>query len=122
MTEGIPLSYLRNLYRDAYAAIRRVAGTGPVVVFSDAGQPGAWRRFMAHERYENVWLDTHPYRHTDKVDAAGPAGARLLAARSADVTSSKTRQSPAGTPMARDTSSKKAGSDLLLCITSTAKK
>ncbi len=84
VTEGIPLSYLRNLYRDAYAAIRRVAGTGPVVVFSDAGQPGAWRRFMAHDRYENVWLDTHPYRHTDKVDAAGPAGARLLATRSAD--------------------------------------
>lgn len=84
LTEGIPLSYLRNLYRDAYAAIRRVAGPDSVVVFSDAGQPGAWRRFMAHERYENVWLDTHPFRHTDKVDAAGPSGARQLAARCAD--------------------------------------
>lgn len=84
ISEGIPLSYLRNLYRDAYDAIRRVAGKRPVVVFSDAGQPGAWRRFMAHDRYENVWLDTHPFRHNDKVDAAGPSGARLLAARSAE--------------------------------------
>ena len=84
VTEGIPLSYLRNLYRDAYDAIRGVAGSKPVVVFSDAGQPGAWRRFMAHDRYENVWLDTHPFRHNDRVDAAGPSGARLLAARCAD--------------------------------------
>ena len=75
---GMPLPHLRNLYRDAYEAVRSVAGKRPVVVLSDADRSGSWRRFMAGSRYENVWLDTHLYRFAEHTAATGPAGARLL--------------------------------------------
>lgn len=83
MSEGIPLHYLRNFYRDAYEAIRQAAGGSCVVVISDAGLPGAWKRFMAGKDYTNVWLDSHLYHYADKVDATGPSGARRLVAESA---------------------------------------
>lgn len=75
---GVPLHVLRNFYRDAYAAVRNEAGPRPVIVFPDAGLPGAWRSFMAPKRYQNVWLDCHLYHYSDHVDATGPAGTRLL--------------------------------------------
>ena len=75
---GMPLPHLRNLYRDAYEAVRSVAGKRPVVVLSDADRSGSWRRFMAGSRYENVWLDTHLYRFAEHTAATGPPGARLL--------------------------------------------
>ena len=82
LTEGAPLASIRRLYRDLYEQIRAIAGPEPIIVFSDAGQPDAWKHFMARDQYENVWLDTHPYRHMDRLDAQGPSGARMLAARS----------------------------------------
>jgi glucan 1,3-beta-glucosidase len=82
LTPGIPMHTLRNFYRDCYEAVREVAGRRPVLVISAAGEPGEWRRFMAQDRYDNVWLDIHPYHYSDQVDAAGPAGARKLVARS----------------------------------------
>lgn len=75
---GLPLPHLRNFYRDAYEAIRSAAGTRPVIVFSDADSAHSWRRFMAHQRYENVWLDTHLYRFAEQTAATGPGGVRLL--------------------------------------------
>ncbi len=75
---GMPLPHLRNFYRDAYEAIRGAAGTRPVIVFSDADSAHSWRRFMAHERYENVWLDTHLYRFAEQTAATGPGGVRRL--------------------------------------------
>lgn len=78
---GMPLSHLRNLYRDAYAEIRRCAGNGPAIVFSDAGRHGNWKHFMASSRYENVWLDTHLYRPTSlPLSTAGANAQQLLSA------------------------------------------
>lgn len=79
---GVPAHLLRNYYRECYDAIRDIAGTDCVVVFPDAGCPDAWKRFMSHERYVNVWLDTHLYRYADDIDTAGPMGIRKLVDRS----------------------------------------
>ena len=83
VSDGVPLHYLRNFYRDAYKGIREVAGDDCVVVISDAGLPGAWKGFMASKEYKNVWLDCHLYHYADSIDASGPSGARRLVAASA---------------------------------------
>lgn len=75
---GLPLSHLRNLYRDLYAEIRRCAGNGSVIVFSDAGRHANWKYFMAAKRYERVWLDTHLYRPGTISAAFGNASASQL--------------------------------------------
>ena len=80
-TEGIPLHVIRNYYREGYEAVRRVAGTRPVVVIPDAGEPGAWKNFMAHDRYENVWLDIHPYRIVNDETTAAPTSTRVVMGR-----------------------------------------
>ena len=36
-----------------------------VIVFSDSGYPGAWKRFMAGDRYQNVVMDLHLYHFRD---------------------------------------------------------
>lgn len=79
---SMPLHQLRNYYREAYDGVREAAGTGPVVVISDAGMPGSWRRFMAQGHYENVWLDCHLYHYADQMDASGPQGIRMLVDKS----------------------------------------
>lgn len=85
VSDGVPLHVLRNYYRDAYEAVRGVAGPEPVVVLPDAGAPGSWRSFMAPKRYQNVWLDCRLYHYSDQVDATGPEGSRELVDRSRDV-------------------------------------
>lgn len=82
LTDGVPMHSLRNYYRDAYAVVRAIAGNDVLVVLPDAGQPGAWRGFMAQDNYQNVWLDCHLYRHADRIDAAGPSAVRKLVDRS----------------------------------------
>lgn len=82
ISEGIPLHALRNFYRDAYDAIRRVAPESCAVVISDAGLPGSWKGFMAQRRYTNVWLDCHLYHFAADINASGPTGARILVERS----------------------------------------
>ena len=82
ITEGVPLHTLRNYYRESYDVIRAAAGERPVIVFPDAGVPGAWRSFMAPRRYRNAWLDCHLYHFDERVDATGPAGAATLVERS----------------------------------------
>ncbi len=82
LTDGVPLHWLRNYYRDAYEVVRTHAGNEALVVLPDAGLPGAWRSFMAQDRYHNVWLDCHLFHHTDHVDAAGPSAVRTLVDRS----------------------------------------
>ncbi|MEE1044283.1 MAG: cellulase family glycosylhydrolase [Olegusella sp.] len=81
--DGVPLHDLRSYYRDAYEAVRTAAGSDPVVILPDAGQPKAWRAFMAQSRYENVWLDSHLYHYADNADATGPLGVRRLVEASA---------------------------------------
>lgn len=78
MVPGVPLHALRNFYRDAYDVVRATAGPQPVVVLHDAGLPGSWRGFMARSRYENVWLDVHPYHYDESMNASGPTGVRRL--------------------------------------------
>ena len=79
---GTSLTYLRNFYRDAYDAFREAAGPGPAFIISDAGLPGSWRGFMAHRRYENVWLDTHLYHHVQDSETTGTASVRKLVEQS----------------------------------------
>jgi len=75
-TDGVAAHVLRNYYREAYSLIRRVAGTGPVVVIPDAGAPDEWHHFMAHDRYENVWLDCPLYRVAARSNAPATSGIR----------------------------------------------
>lgn len=81
-TPGLPLAYLRNFYRDAYEAIRGIAGLAPVVVLSDAGLPHKWKNFMSNARFRNVWLDCHLYYRKDTSIGSGPAGTRILVEQS----------------------------------------
>lgn len=81
LTDGIPLHMLRNYYREAYEAIREVAGDDVVVIMPDAGIPSGWRRFMAQRHYVNVWLDCHLDRTSAHLDATGPTGVRKLVER-----------------------------------------
>lgn len=78
LSDGMPLHTLRNLYRDAYDVVRDVAGTRPVVVFSDGGMPKSWKHFMASDRYQNVMLDHHFCRVGSTHAQVGPAGAKHL--------------------------------------------
>lgn len=82
LTEGVPIHQLRNYYRDAYEAVRKEAGDEPVVIVPDAGQPGAWRHFMARDHYQGVWLDTHLYHYNDTVSKVGPSSIRSLVDKS----------------------------------------
>ena len=73
---GIPSHYLRNFYRDAYEVIRRHMPTRNMIVFSDSGHPGAWKRFMAGDQYQNVAMDLHLYHFRDETaqDITTPNG------------------------------------------------
>lgn len=76
MTDGIPSHYLRNFYRDAYDAVRRHMPSRKMVVFSASGHPGAWKRFMASSRFQNVVMDVHLYHFRDETaqDITAPRG------------------------------------------------
>ncbi|MBQ9059050.1 MAG: cellulase family glycosylhydrolase [Atopobiaceae bacterium] len=84
-SDSVPLHFLRNFYRDAYERIRAHAGQNCVVVLSDAGRAGAWRRFMAQKNYVNVWLDCHLYRYADVSASADAQDLRKLVAKSAHI-------------------------------------
>ena len=73
---GIPSHYLRNFYRDAHEVIRRHMPTRKMIVFSDSGHPGAWKRFMAGDQYQNVAMDLHLYHFRDETaqDITTPNG------------------------------------------------
>lgn len=81
LTDGTPVHFLRNYYREAYELVRAAAGTDPVVIMPDGGHPTVLRRFMAQSRYVNVWLDCHLDRTSLKLDVTGPAGVRNLVAK-----------------------------------------
>ena len=87
VTEGIPSHYLRNFYCDAYEAIRRHMPSRKVIVFSDSGHPGAWKRFMAGDRYQNVVMDLHLYHFRDETaqDITTPRGLAAALGRNKDL-------------------------------------
>ncbi len=78
LQEGVPMHALRNYYRAAYDTIREYCPDTPVIL-PDAGQRGAWRRFMTSDHYNDVWLDSHLYHYMDDVDNPGSMGIRKLA-------------------------------------------
>lgn len=75
-TDGIPIHYLRNFYRDAYELVRAHMPVEKAVVFSDSGHPALWRRFMSGDRYQNVMMDLHLYHYRDDTaqDITSPRG------------------------------------------------
>lgn len=79
---GIPLHILRNFYRDAYEVVRKESSRTVAVVFSAAGVPGAWKRFMNHEHYGNVFLDLHMYHYGDQIDGNESSVVRQIVRRS----------------------------------------
>lgn len=81
-TAGSDASFLRNYYREAHDVVREIAGAQPTLVLAASGRLDAWRGFMGHARYENVWLDVHLYHHTDELPGVGPTGGRYLASLS----------------------------------------
>ena len=76
VTDGIPIHYLRNFYRDAYELLRAHVSAEKAIVFSDSGHPGMWRRFMRSDRYHNVVMDVHLYHYRDDTaqDITSPKG------------------------------------------------
>ncbi|MFR3451805.1 MAG: hypothetical protein ACLTSX_09840 [Collinsella sp.] len=64
-------------------SMRRHMPTRKIVVFSDSGHPGAWKRFMAGDQYQNVVMDLHLYHFRDETaqDITTPRG--LTAAHAA---------------------------------------
>lgn len=87
MTDGIPVHYLRNFYRDAYAVVRKHMPESKMVVFSSSGHPGAWRRFMSGSKYKNVVMDVHLYHYQDEFsqDITSPNGLANAIARNKKV-------------------------------------
>lgn len=82
-TEGIPIHYLRNFYRDAYELVRAHMPEEKLVVFSDSGQPAKWRHFMRGDRYRGVVIDLHLYHYRDETaqDITSPRGLSNAVAR-----------------------------------------
>lgn len=76
VSDGIPIHYLRNFYRDAYELVRRHMSEDKMVVFSASGNPRAWKRFMASARFQNVVMDIHLYHFRDETaqDITSPTG------------------------------------------------
>ncbi|WP_085831060.1 glycoside hydrolase family 5 protein [Collinsella vaginalis] len=83
VTDGIPIHYLRNFYRDAYELVRTHMPVSKAVVFSASGHPDLWRGFMRGARYENVLIDLHLYHYRDETaqDITSPRGIRDAIAR-----------------------------------------
>ncbi|MBM6907592.1 MULTISPECIES: glycoside hydrolase family 5 protein [Collinsella] len=82
-TDGIPRHYLRNFYRDAYELVRTHMPEDKLVVFSASGDPGAWKRFMSGDKYQNVVMDVHLYHYRDETaqDITSPRGLSAAIAR-----------------------------------------
>ena len=58
-----------------------------VIVFSDSGYPGAWKRFMAGDQYQNVVMDLHLYHFRDETaqDITTPRGLAAALGRNKDL-------------------------------------
>ena len=83
VTDGIPIHYLRNFYRDAYGLVRAHMPAEKAVVISASGHPEKWRGFMRGNQYENVVMDLHLYHYQDEnaQDITSPRGISSAIAR-----------------------------------------
>ena len=57
----VPMPFLREFYKRAYALLRSVMPEEKVIVFHDGFRLGAWRDFFRRNGMKNVVLDTHIY-------------------------------------------------------------
>lgn len=58
---GIPFSFIRQFYREAYKRIRACMPEEKYVVFHDAFDLSGWKEFFEKEKFKNIVLDTHQY-------------------------------------------------------------
>lgn len=84
VTDGIPIHYLRNFYRDAYELVRSHMPESKAVIFSASGHADHWRGFMRGARYKNVIMDLHLYHYRDETaqDITSPRGIASAISRS----------------------------------------
>lgn len=60
-SKGIPESFLKQFYMEAYDVIRKYLPEEKYVVFHDGFDITVWKDFMRDQKYKNVVLDTHQY-------------------------------------------------------------
>lgn len=58
---GIPFSFIRQFYHEAYKRIRACMPEEKYVVFHDAFDLSGWIEFFEKEKFKNIVLDTHQY-------------------------------------------------------------
>ena len=58
---GIPISFIKQFYREAYKRIRAFMPGEKYVVFHDAFDLSGWEEFFEKENFQNFVLDTHQY-------------------------------------------------------------
>lgn len=57
----ISLSFLYSFYKEAYRRLRAILSEEKTIVFHDAFELHAWKKFFKENHFENVFLDTHQY-------------------------------------------------------------
>ena len=57
----VPMPFLKQFYKDAYARLRAILPKEKTIVFHDGFRLGAWGDFFVKSGMENVALDTHIY-------------------------------------------------------------
>ena len=60
-SSGIPISFLKRFYINAYKAIREYMPVSKAVIFHDGFRLEAWRDFFVSNNMKNVYLDSHFY-------------------------------------------------------------
>lgn len=58
----IPLSFLKDFYKQGYKAVREHCGSDVAVVINDSFRPYEWTEFMIEPKFTNVVLDMHLYQ------------------------------------------------------------
>ncbi len=58
---GIPISFVKQFYREAYKRIRAFMPEEKHVVFHDAFDLSGWKEYFENENFQNIVLDTHQY-------------------------------------------------------------
>lgn len=64
-SDFIPLSFLREFYKEGYRRIRRHMDDSKAIVIHDGFRFDAWHGFMSEPEYKNVILDVHWYLGVD---------------------------------------------------------
>ncbi|MFW6677311.1 glycoside hydrolase family 5 protein [Lacrimispora sp. AGF001] len=58
---GIPISFIKQFYREAYKRIRAFMSEEKHVIFHDAFDLSGWKEFFEEDNFQNIVLDTHQY-------------------------------------------------------------